>query len=71
MPRKTLTARFCDSVTVTTQTDYWDDLVRSLVLRVHVSGVKSWRLVYSRQSDGRKMAVTLGRYPAIDLECET
>ena len=68
MPRKVLTARFCEGVTVEKQTDFWDDLVRGLVLRVLPSGVKTWRVIYSRASDSRKMAVTLGRFPALDLE---
>lgn len=68
MPRKNLTARFVESVQVETRTDFWDDGVRGLVLRVSPTGVKSWTVVYTRESDGSKQRVTLGKFPAIDLE---
>ena len=42
--------------------------MRGLVLRVSPSGVKSWTVVYSRESDGSKRRVTLGKFPAITLE---
>lgn len=68
MARKNLTARFVEAVKVETRTDYWDDMVRGLVLRVSPSGVKSWTVVYSRESDGSKQRVTIGKFPAITLE---
>ena len=34
MPRKNLTARFCETVKVDVRTDYQDELVRGLWLRV-------------------------------------
>ncbi|MFC3725462.1 tyrosine-type recombinase/integrase [Neoaquamicrobium sediminum] len=68
MPRKNLTARFVETVKAETRTDYWDDVVRGLVLRVSPSGVKSWTVVYTRESDGSKRRVTLGKFPAVQLE---
>lgn len=68
MARKNLTARFVDAVSVEARTDFWDDGVRGLVLRVSPTGVKSWTAVYSRESDGAKRRVTIGKYPAITLE---
>lgn len=67
MPRRTLTARFVDTVSVETRTDIWDDVVRGLVLRVAPTGVKSWTVVYTRTSDGAKRRLTIGKFPAIDL----
>ena len=68
MARKALTARFCESIKVETRTDFWDDLVRGLVLRVSPTGAKSWSVVYTRESDGTKQRVTIGPFPAIGLE---
>ena len=68
MPRKNLTSRFVEGVTVETRTDYWDDVVRGLVLRVSPTGVKAWTVVYSREADGEKRRVTLGKFPALSLE---
>jgi integrase len=68
MARTRLTARFVETVKAEIRTDYWDDVVRGLVLRVAPSGVKSWTAVYTREDDGQKQRVTIGRFPAIDLE---
>ena len=68
MARKVLTARFVDSARVDVRTDFWDDLVRGLVFRVSPTGAKSWTAVYTRESDGAKRRVTLGKYPALSLE---
>ncbi len=68
MPRKNLTAAFVASVKAETRVDYWDDKVRGLVLRVSPTGVKAWTVVYTRESDSAKQRITLGRYPAVDLE---
>ncbi|SKA11203.1 tyrosine-type recombinase/integrase [Consotaella salsifontis] len=68
MPRKNLTARFIESVKVETRTDFWDATVRGLVLRVSPSGVKAWTVVYTREADGEKRRVTLGKFPALSLE---
>jgi integrase len=60
-----LTDRFCDRVKAETQTDYFDDKVQGLALRVTPNGVKAWSLLYTES--GRKVRVTLGRYPAVSL----
>jgi integrase len=63
-----LTDAFVRPLAVDKRTDFWDDKVRGLVLRVTPNGVKSWTVIYSRASDGARQRVTLGRYPAITLE---
>ncbi|MCE7028919.1 tyrosine-type recombinase/integrase [Jiella avicenniae] len=68
MPRKSLTTRFVETVKVETRTDFWDDVVRGLVLRVSPTGVKAWTVVYNREADGEKRRVTLGKFPALSLE---
>lgn len=68
MPRKNLTTRFVESIEVDTRTDFWDDHVRGLVLRASPTGVKAWTAVYTRESDGAKQRVTLGKFPAMPLE---
>jgi integrase len=68
MPRKNLTSRFVETVKVEARTDYWDDVVKGLVLRVSPTGVKSWTVVYTREEDGEKRRVTLGKFPALSLE---
>ena len=68
MPRKNLTTRFVEAVKVEQRTDFWDDIVRGLVLRVSPSGVKSWTAVYVRENDGAKRRLTIGQFPAISLE---
>jgi integrase len=68
MARMKLTARFVESVTAAERADYWDELVRGLVLRVSPSGVKAWTAVYRRASDGAKRRVTLGKFPTMTLD---
>lgn len=68
MPRKNLTARFCETITVNERIDYQDEMVRGLALRVSPNGVKAWNVRYTRESDGSKQRITLGRFPAISLE---
>ncbi len=65
MPRKALTAAFVKSIRVEARTDFFDDIVRGLVLRVSPQGVKAWNYVYTGEA---KTRVTIGRYPGIDLE---
>lgn len=68
MPRKNLTVRFVESVKVETRTDFWDDVVRGLVLRVSETGVKSWTVVYTQESDSTKRRVTIGKFPSVSLD---
>jgi integrase len=67
MGKVVLTARFLDSVKVEARKDFWDSVVRGLVFRASPSGVKSWSLVYSRESDGARQRFTLGAYPVLSL----
>jgi integrase len=48
--------------------EYRDTEVRGLELRVSVKGSKSWRLHYTRRSDGKRRVVGLGSYPALPLK---
>lgn len=45
-----------------------DASIPGLEIRVWSSGVKAWRLHYTRRSDGRRRVTTLGRYPGITLK---
>jgi integrase len=49
-------------------TEVRDTDVRGLELRVTGLGIKTWRLHYTRRSDGRRRAVSLGAYPALSLK---
>ena len=68
MPRKKLTALFVENISVKERTEYTDETVQGLCLRVSPNGAKSWTVRYARQSDGKKQRVTLGRYPVLSLE---
>ena len=48
--------------------EFRDRDVRGLELRVSANGTKSWRLHYTRRSDGKRRVVGLGRYPALSLK---
>jgi integrase len=48
--------------------EYRDTDVRGLELRVSAKGTKSWRLHYTRRSDGKRRVVGLGSYPALPLK---
>lgn len=64
-----LTDRFVQSAKCTAGncTDYPDQKVRGLSLRVMRSGGRSWSLRYRRQSDGKRQRVGIGDYPAFSL----
>lgn len=68
MPSKNFTARFCETVKVEARTDFQDEGVRGLVLRVSKKGTRTWCLVYVRDSDDSKQRVKIGRFPAMTLE---
>jgi integrase len=64
--RLLLTDRFCDRAkSTTTQTDYFDETVSGLALRVTAGGTKAWTFLYT--AAGRRRRITLGRYPAVSL----
>jgi integrase len=61
-----LTDRFCQHAkSAEPQTDYFDETVRGLALRVTRQGTKAWTFHYT--AAGRRKRLTLGRYPAISL----
>jgi integrase len=64
---KKFTARWIETVSVETRTDFTDPDIKGLALRVTPNGSKSWAYTYRRKSDGRKRRVTLGEFPAISL----
>lgn len=71
MPIVQLTDAFCRNAKCDTGrrvTEVRDAEVSGLELRVWASGAKSWRLHYTRRSDGKRRAVSLGSYPAMALK---
>jgi integrase len=65
-----LTDRFCDRAKARNgepQTDYFDETVSGLALRVAVSGRKTWTLHYTSPNDSKRTRLTLGTYPATSL----
>jgi integrase len=65
-----LTDRFCDRAKARSgepQTDYFDETVSGLALRVAVSGRKTWTLHYTSPNSAKRSRVTLGTYPATSL----
>jgi integrase len=62
--RLQLTDRFCQHAkSDVPQTDYFDETVTGLALRVTSKGVKAWTLLYGIP----RRRVTLGRYPGLSL----
>jgi integrase len=61
-----LTDRFCQHAKSSTpQTDYFDETVTGLALRVTEHGTKAWTFHFTRT--GKRCRMTLGRYPSIPL----
>ncbi len=67
MPKQKLTARFIESVNVDTRTEYWDELIQGLFLRVSPAGRKTWMLAYNRPRDRKKIRLSIGNFPVVDL----
>jgi integrase len=64
--RVLLTDRFCDRAkSLGAQTDYFDENVSGLALRVSGRGVKTWTLHFGPAS--KRVRMTLGRYPSTSL----
>jgi integrase len=62
--RVQLTDRFCASAkSAEAQTDYFDESVSGLALRVTSRGTRSWTLLYGSP----RRRITLGRYPSLSL----
>ena len=65
--RVLLTDRFCDRAKSTSaQTDYFDENVSGLALRVSAKGVKA-RTLHFTGPTGKRARITLGRYPSTSL----
>ena len=61
--RVLLTDRFCDRAKSTSaQTDYFDESVSGLALRVSAKGVKAWTLHFTEPT-GKRARITLGLRP--------
>lgn len=68
MPRLSLTDRFCAGAKSTKpQTDYFDEQVPGLALRVSRQGRKTWTYLFTSPRDGKRARITLGGYPATSL----
>src|SRR5262245_13050994 len=63
--RVQLTDRFCQAAKSAdaVQTDYFDQTVTGLALRVSKKGTKAWTFLYGSP----RRRITLGRYPALSL----
>jgi integrase len=68
MPTVMLTDRFCSTVkALGVQTDYFDETVQGLALRVTNRGNRSWCFHYRSPRDGKRARATIGVYPATSL----
>jgi integrase len=69
MPTVALTDRFCSTAKplAGTRTDYFDDTVSGLALRVTEHGRRSWCFHYRSPRDGKRARATIGTYPATSL----
>lgn len=67
MPQVELSDKFCQAAKVTSgrKIDYFDTIVKGLVLRVSAAGAKSWYAVYGPPS--KRQWLKLGSYPEIPL----
>jgi integrase len=68
MPTVGLTDRFCATVkALGGRTDYFDETVQGLALRVTEAGHRSWCFHYRSPRDGKRARATIGTYPATSL----
>jgi integrase len=69
MPRVLLTDRFAAAAKALddARTDYFDQIVSGLGLRVTPNGHRSWSFCFTSPSDGKWKRLTLGSYPATSL----
>ena len=69
MPRVALTDRFCSSAKALggLRTDYFDETVPGLALRVTEQGHRSWSYLFTSPRDGKRARATIGTYPATSL----
>jgi integrase len=68
MPTVGLTDRFCAAAkALGGRTDYFDETVQGLALRVTEGGHRSWCFHYRSPRDGKRARATIGTYPATSL----
>ena len=68
MPTVALTDRFCSTAKpIKGRTDYFDETVQGLTLRVTEHGHRSWCFHYRSPRDGKRARATIGNYPATSL----
>jgi hypothetical protein len=68
MPRVALTDRFCASAKpIGGRTDFFDETVLGLALRVTESGHRSWCYHFRSPRDGKRARATIGTYPGTSL----
>jgi len=68
MPTIALTDRFCSTAKpIEGRTDYFDETVSGLALRVTEQGHRSWCFHYRSPRDGKRARATIGTYPATSL----
>jgi integrase len=68
MPRVALTDRFCSTAkALGVRTDYFDETVSGLALRVTEQGHRSWSFLFTSPRDGKRARATIGTYPATTL----
>ena len=73
MPRLKITKAWADAVIVDQRTDFDDEIVRNLQLRVSPSKDdkpprRIWNVRYFRDSDAARQRVKIGAYPALSVE---
>src|SRR5215217_6438421 len=67
--RLALTDRFCAAAKSAhaPQTDFFDETVAGLALRVSATGHKGWTFHFTAPADGKRVRMGLGTYPATTL----
>ena len=69
MPKIALTDRFCSTSKPLSgaRTDFFDETVSGLALRVADTGHKTWSYHFTSPRDGKRARLTIGVYPATSL----
>jgi integrase len=69
MPKVNLTDRFCAAAKPLRgeRTDYFDEIVSGLALRVTTKGHRSWSFCFTSPRDGKWARATIGSFPATSL----
>ena len=68
MPKVALTDLFCKSAkSLGVRTDYFDETITGLALRVTEQGHRSWSYLFTSPRDGKRARATIGTYPATSL----